>query len=244
MAGGGAFSAFLYGTEVRTSDFSDWYIRNDHGLGTFADIAGTAIRLYTSSVGATDNMFNGIRVQGFQVGWNCDSAGNPGTEGTYIVNSAIIQCAYGILWHNTGSGGGYMPPLLKFINGHMNCFRSWADFGNVSQMDISHNTLELNSAFGHADTGISLTNAPYAVIESNRMFFTNGTRAGYGILAFSGSGLMDIHNNKMIFPGALACIELQAGVNWSDISNNLGTGTGTMINDGGTGNIKTNNRLV
>lgn len=242
VAGSGWWSAFLYGTGVRTSHFHDWYVRNDHGSNTYEDIRGIAVRLNAEGTGSTTNVFNGLVLQGFQQAFNFDASGSPGNEGIYINNCEIIQCAYGIVWRHTG-GGGYVPPLLKFTNSHMNCFRMWGDFKSVAQVDISHNTLELNSVFGHADSGISFDQTVHYSVESNRMFFTNGNRNARAIIALYGSNIGDIHNNKMALPGALASIEIQSGAGLIDITNNAATGTGTMLNSGGFSVVSTNNRL-
>lgn len=241
-SGTGYWNSFLYGEGVRTSHFHDWYVRNDHGLGTFADIQGAGVRLTASGVGSTSNVFTGLLLQGFNQAFNFDASGSPGIEGTYINNCEIVQCGYGILWRHS-SGGGYYPPLLKYTNGHMNCFRSWGVFELVAQVDISHNTLELNSVFGHTDHGLTFSQVPGITAESNRVYFTNGSRAASAFLLFSQADVADIHNNKFNIAGANNGIEIQSGSNIVDVTNNAFTGTGTGVQNGGGSSYLNNNRV-
>lgn len=234
-AGTGQWAVFFNGTGIRTSTFRHIYARNDHGLGTSADITGIMFRLNTSGVGSTDNRFDDMTLQGFENAFNCDASGSPGNEGNFLQRISMVNCKYGILWRHS-SGGGYVPPLLHAINCHFNCFRQWADFSAVAQIDISHCTLELDSSLGNTDNGLTMSNLAGWHFCDNRAFFTNGSRAARAIVAFSGAVQGDCHHNTFNLPGGVNAIELQAGANNNKVSFNKSTGATNCASNGGTGN--------
>lgn len=48
-SGAGHWGVFFEGANIRTSYFEDWYVRNDHGLGTAGDIQGSGFNLIGSN---------------------------------------------------------------------------------------------------------------------------------------------------------------------------------------------------
>lgn len=236
VAGSGQWGgAFFNGNQIRTSSFRDMYVRNDHGGGTLGEITGQMFAVTTNSVGSTSNRWYDMTIQGFQNAFNFDGSGSPGNEGNHLHGVEVVGCLFGILFRWT-SGGGYIPILLHAIDCHFNCYQQWADFNAVGQIDISHSTMELNSAFGHTSNGITMTNVTGFHYESNNVYFTNGSRAATALVAFSGTTQGDIHNNKYVLPGGVAAVQLQAGSSIIDASFNRSTGAGACILDGGTNN--------
>ena len=241
-AGGGYWGNFLDGTNIRTSFFEDWYVRNDHGLGTAVDIQGTGFSL-GSTAGSTDNKYIGLLLQGFNASWSSSTSVSPAVEGQHFLGCTWVQCNYGFIWSNTHAT--YVPPLLHWVNGHMNCFKQWGNFSKVAQLDFSHSTFELNSIFGDAMDGFSLANVDGYNIADNKMFFTNGNRNVAAVVAASGTKGGNIHDNYGTLTGGGNAIYMLAGSLNNTAHDNSFYGPSAAVANGGTANIVTvNNRII
>ncbi len=241
-SGAGYWSKFVDGQNIRTSFFEDWYARNDHGLGTAADIQGTGFSL-GSTAGSTDNKYVGILLQGFNAAWNSTTSTSPAVEGQHFFGCSWVQCNYGFVWSNTHAT--YIPPLLHWVNGHMNCYKQWGNFSKVAQLDFSHSTFELNSAFGDALDGFSMTNVDGFNIGDNKMYFTNGNRNVAAVVVASGTKGGNIHDNYGTLTGGGNAIYMLGGSSNNTAHDNGFYGAAAAVLNGGTGNIVgVNNRIL
>ena len=238
----GYWGTFFDGTNIRTSFYEDWYVRNDHGFGTAADIQGSGFSL-SSTAGSTDNKYNGILLQGFDAAWSSNTSVNPAVEGQHFTGCTWVQCNYGFIWSNTNAA--YIPPLLRWINGHMNCFKQWGNFSKVAQLGFSQSTFELNSFFGDATDGFSLSNVDGFKFSDNDLFFTNGNRNVAAIVVASGTKGCKIHDNYGVLSGGGNAIYMLAGSSNNDAHDNGFYGAAAAVANGGTNNVVgVNNRIL
>lgn len=243
-AGSGYWGTFFNCTNVRTSTFSKMYVRNDHGLGTAADVRGLMFRM-DSTAGSTDNRFEALTIQGFDTAYYVVTTSAPGIEGQICDGVAIVGCNNGIIWANQATSG-YVPPQFQFLNGHMNCFKTWVQASKTAQVTVAHNTMELNSKFGNTDSGIIFTDVVGYDISDNMMYYTEGNRAASPIVLAGASEMGSIHDIKGVVGGAPYVVQLLGGTKNSDV-HDVGCYGPTInaVGNGGTNNsVSVNNRIL
>lgn len=202
VAGSGYSRAFMNLRNVRTSNFERFYLRNDHGLGTVSDVQGIAFNM-TATVGSTDNRFDNMTVQGFDIGFNANSTTKPTIEGTICTGLALL-CNTGIIWVYNGPAG-YTPPQFHYLNGHMNCQKSWFKASNVADIVVADCQLELHNEFGYFDSGLEFTGVERFGVHDN---FMGMARASSLLVTAGNSNLGHFHDNHGIATGTSAAIQI------------------------------------
>ena len=209
------------------------YVRNDHGLGTAADIHGDMFHM-DSTAGSTDNRYEAMTIQGFNNFFYASTSTSPAIEGQIFDGIAVVECQNGIIWVNSASGG-YVPPQLQFLNGHMNCFQSWLQASGVAQVKMIACTLELNSKFGDTTAGVTLTNVSDPTLAELEMYFTQGSRAASAIvLSGSNTNQAKIHDITGVAAGSPYFIQVLSGVQQTSVDKIQVASAAQIVNDAGT----------
>lgn len=172
-AGAGYWNEFFNLRNIRGCSFERMYLRNDHGGMDPNDWRGSAF-VISSSQGSTGHNFDSIMTQGWDVAVNAVSDSHPGIEGMLFTGCGLSG-KYGIIWVYNGADTSYLPPQLQYVNGHMNCQKSWLVADRVAQILVMGNTLELHGDFGYGDSGMVLTNVGGFDVSHNKMMVAGNT---------------------------------------------------------------------
>lgn len=246
------FSArcFMNLRNLRTSQIERMYLRNDNG-GGLPETKGSCFNM-TATKGSTDNHFIDIAIQGYQTGFNMVSSAAPGIEGTHMDSCRIFGCVSGIIWsaagatYTSGSNAGqkYIPPLLHFMNGHMNCQREWVVASQIADLKIGFSQLELHNEFGYTNSpGIALTDVERFDISHN---FLGMDRQQSLIVTAGGCNLGTISANKGIAFGttapAIQIINPSRNIDVLDNCFAMNAGNTVWAGDAANNNTNINNR--
>lgn len=223
---------FTYAFGVVTTDCNEAFYENVkmYGLGSTGVFVGWNI--ISAGAGAPSNKFIGCSVANAKYGVYILNNFNPGIEGTQFYGCDFYFVNTGVLAINTV--GGYVPPGITWIGGHIN-----ATFKNFDLRIFTQITIQGGLFYNTDNTGlgaiVGITTCGDLNIQGNLMY--GGTAANVILMSYSSSTNGGIIANNVAYVDAAHSF-ISTGfsniVNMTIANNVQNGGALTINNTGGT----------
>ncbi|MBC3785725.1 hypothetical protein [Spirosoma utsteinense] len=194
---------------------------------------GIALKL-TNGVIAVSSTIRDFKVYGAHTGIQIRSTGNPGQEGTRILDADFVTTKYGIDASSDGTYGVYYPPQLDIRGCHFNCETTAIKLRRFTQFDISHNLIYLYNDNTHGGVGIDLDSMNEGTVAFNK-FYKIGIGAVNGFVLGGFTSDIDVQGNYARMGTGDALGVINSGSVRTTAINNRANGTSFCIAVNATG---------